>query len=300
MDSVSGVPVVAGIDNAADYICREWVDEVLLYYPGNTRAPQNIVNECAEMGVTVHRVFDLKNADRNKQFIEDIGRHTVITTAFNYVAPYQAVIKRLADIAGGIIGSVAAVIIGIVIGPIIYISSPGPILFKQVRIGRNGKTFKMLKFRSMYLDAEDRKNEFLSENRVGDGLMFKLDFDPRIIGNKVLPDGTRKTGIGEFIRKTSLDEFPQFFNVLKGDMSLVGTRPPTVDEWEKYQYHHRARLAIKPGITGLWQVSGRSEITDFEEVVRLDTEYICNFRLSLDMRILARTILVLFRRKGAM
>ena len=300
VDSVSGVPVVAGVDDAADYICREWVDEILLYYPGNTRAPQSIVSECAEMGVTVHRVFDLKNADRNKQFIEDIGSHTVITTAFNYVAPYQAIIKRFADIVGGLIGSFTAVLIGIVIGPIIYISSPGPILFRQLRIGRNGKTFKMLKFRSMYLDAEERKKEYLSENRVGDGLMFKLDFDPRIIGNKVLPDGSRKTGIGEFIRKTSLDEFPQFFNVLKGDMSLVGTRPPTVDEWEKYQYHHRARLAIKPGITGLWQVSGRSEITDFEEVVRLDTEYICNFRLSLDARILAKTIVVLFKRKGAM
>ena len=116
----------------------------------------------------------------------------------------------------------------------------------------------------------------------------------------MLPDGTRKTGIGEFIRKTSLDEFPQFFNVLKGDMSLVGTRPPTVDEWEKYQYHHRARLAIKPGITGMWQVSGRSEITDFEEVVKLDTEYICKFRLSLDLKILVKTVLVLFQRKGAM
>ncbi len=300
VDSVSGIPVVAELENAADYICREWVDEVLLYYPDNSRAPENIINECAEMGVTVHTVFNLKNVDRNKQFIEDIGNHTVLTTAFNYIAPYQAVIKRCADIIGGIVGSIAAILISIVIGPLIYISSPGPILFKQVRIGRNGKTFKILKFRSMYLDAEERKKEYLSENRIGDGLMFKLDFDPRIIGNKILTDGTRKTGIGEFIRKTSLDEFPQFFNVLAGDMSLVGTRPPTVDEWEKYQYHHRARLAIKPGITGLWQVSGRSEITDFEEVVRLDTEYICNFRLSLDIKILAKTIVVLFKRKGAL
>ena len=299
-DAVLGVPVVAELGNAADFICREWVDEILLYYPDNTKVPEKIVDECAEMGVTVHRVFDLKNVDRNKQFIEEIGNHTVLTTAYNYVAPYQALIKRIADIIGGIIGSVAAILIGIVIGPLIWISSPGPILFKQVRIGRNGKTFKILKFRSMYLDAEERKKDYLSENRIEDGMMFKLDFDPRIIGNRILPDGTRKTGIGEFIRKTSLDEFPQFFNVLTGDMSLVGTRPPTVDEWEKYQYHHRARLAIKPGITGLWQVSGRSEITDFEEVVRLDTEYICNFRLSLDIRILVKTIIVLFKGKGAM
>ena len=158
----------------------------------------------------------------------------------------------------------------------------------------------MYKIRSMYMDAEDRKEDLMEQNRVKDGMMFKLDFDPRIIGNEILPDGTKKTGIGEFIRKTSLDEFPQFFCVLKGDMSTVGTRPPTVDEWQKYEYHHRARLATKPGITGMWQVSGRSEITDFEEVVRLDTEYITNWSPGLDLRILFKTIAVLFSGKGAM
>ncbi len=124
------------------------------------------------------------------------------------------------------------------------------------------------------MNADEKKKELMTQNRVKDGMMFKLDWDPRIIGNVELPDGTKKTGIGEFIRKKSLDEFPQFFNVLKGEMSLVGTRPPTPDEWEKYEHHHRARLATKPGITGLWQVMGRSEITNFEEVVKLDTDYI--------------------------
>jgi len=140
----------------------------------------------------------------------------------------------------------------------------------------------------------------LSQNRVSDGRMFKLEWDPRVIGNRQLPDGTRKTGIGEFIRKTSLDEFPQFFNVLKGDMSLVGTRPPTVDEWEQYELHHRARLSTKPGITGMWQVSGRSEITDFDEVTRLDTEYIANWDIGLDIKILLKTISVVLKHKGAM
>lgn len=140
----------------------------------------------------------------------------------------------------------------------------------------------------------------MEQNRVKDGMMFKLDFDPRIIGNKILQDGTRKTGIGDIIRRYSLDEWPQFFNVLEGTMSVVGTRPPTVDEWEKYEYHHRARLATKPGITGMWQVSGRSEITDFEEVVRLDTEYIMNWNLGMDLKILLKTVGVLFSRKGAM
>lgn len=114
--------------------------------------------------------------------------------------------------------------------------------------------------------------------------MFKLDFDPRIIGCRQLPDGTVKKGIGNFIRDWSFDEFPQFWNVLKGDMSLVGTRPPTEDEWVRYELHHRSRLAIKPGITGMWQVSGRSNITDFEKVVELDRYYILNWSLGLDVK----------------
>ena len=158
----------------------------------------------------------------------------------------------------------------------------------------------MYKFRSMYMDAEERKKELMDQNKISDGLMFKMDFDPRIIGNKILPDGRKKTGIGQFIRKTSLDEFPQFYNILKGDMSLVGTRPPTVDEWELYEPHHRARMAFRPGLTGMWQVSGRSNITDFEEVVKLDTKYISEWSLKLDMKILFQTVLSVFKSDGAM
>lgn len=150
------------------------------------------------------------------------------------------------------------------------------------------------------MDAEERKKELMEQNRVKDGMMFKIDFDPRIIGNKVLPDGTQKSGFMDLVRRLSLDEFPQFLNVLKGDMSLVGTRPPTVDEYEKYQLHHHARLATKPGITGMWQVSGRSNITDFEEVVRLDTKYIQEWTYGLDIRILLRTVAVVLKREGSM
>lgn len=157
----------------------------------------------------------------------------------------------------------------------------------------------MYKFRSMYMDAEARKAELMKDNKLGDGKMFKLDFDPRVIGNKVLPDGTKKTGIGDFIRKTSLDEFPQFLNVLKGDMSLVGTRPPLIGEVSLYELHHRARLSIKPGITGMWQVSGRSDITDFEEVVELDRSYIENWSIGLDIKILLKTVLAVFKREGS-
>lgn len=218
----------------------------------------------------------------------------------NFATDRQAFAKRTLDIVGGLVGCILTGIIYIFIGPAIYISSPGPIFFSQVRIGQNGKPFKMYKFRSMYMDAEERKAELMDENKLGDGKMFKMDFDPRVIGNKVLPDGTHKTGIGDFIRRTSLDEFPQFFNVLKGDMSLVGTRPPTVDEWEKYDLHHRARLATKPGITGMWQVSGRSNITDFEDVVKLDRQYIAEWNFALDIKILFKTVLVVFKRDGAM
>ena len=150
------------------------------------------------------------------------------------------------------------------------------------------------------MNAEEQKKELMEANRIKDGMMFKLDYDPRIIGSKKLKDGTIKRGIGNIIREWSLDEFPQFYNVLKGDMSLVGTRPPTVDEWEKYDLHHRARLAVKPGITGMWQVSGRSNITDFEDVVRLDKKYIEEWSQALDIKILLKTFLVVFGRGGAM
>lgn len=152
----------------------------------------------------------------------------------------------------------------------------------------------------MVPDAEQRKKELMELNRIDGGRMFKLDCDPRIIGSRRLEDGTVRKGIGSFLREYSLDEFPQMFNVLRGEMSLVGTRPPTLDEWERYELHHRARLAFRPGVTGLWQVSGRSNITDFEDVVRLDMKYIDEWTLGLDIKIVLKTIGVMIRRAGAM
>ena len=145
------------------------------------------------------------------------------------------------------------------------------------------------------MDAEERKKELMDRNTI-EGNMFKMEHDPRIIGSG--KDGTRH-GIGWFIRKTSIDEFPQFLNVLKGEMSLVGTRPPLVDEWENYDLHHRARMSIKPGLTGLWQVSGRSDITDFEEVIALDMEYINNWSFKEDIKIILKTIKIIFSNEGA-
>jgi lipopolysaccharide/colanic/teichoic acid biosynthesis glycosyltransferase len=190
------------------------------------------------------------------------------------------------DIAGGLVGCFATLLICLLIGPIILIKSPGNLFYSSERIGLNGKRFKMYKFRSMIPNAEALKTSLAEQNIVKDGMMFKIKDDPRII-----------PGIGNFIRKTSLDEFPQFFNVLKGDMSLVGTRPPTVDEWEKYKPEHRMRMSIKPGLTGMWQISGRNKIVNFDDVVKLDKEYIDNWDLGLDIKILFKTVVYLFSRK---
>jgi len=298
---VDGVEVVADMDSAAMYVCREWVDEVLIVTSGSVPYPHELIEQFTETGVTVHlSLAKVTNVPGKKQFVEKIGNYTVLTTSMNYASGKQLFAKRVIDIMVGLAGCILTGIIFIFVAPVIYKASPGPIFFSQERVGKNGKKFKMYKFRSMYMDAEARKAELMKDNKLGDGKMFKLDFDPRVIGNKILPDGTKKTGIGDFIRRTSLDEFPQFFNVLKGDMSIVGTRPPLISETNLYELHHRARLAIKPGITGMWQVSGRSDITDFEEVVRLDKEYITNWNIGLDIKILLKTILVVFRKDGSM
>lgn len=294
-----GFPVFCGESAIEDFAQLNWVDEALFSIPTELALPDKLIKNFGIMGITVHIKLARVADDSSNQIVEKLEGYTVLSTSINMVSAGQLIFKRTMDICGGLVGMLLTGIIFIFVAPIIYIKSPGPIFFKQVRIGKNGKKFNIYKFRSMYMDAEKRKAELMKENKMGDGKMFKLDFDPRVIGNKILPDGTKKTGIGDFIRKTSLDEFPQFFNVLKGDMSIVGTRPPLIGEVSLYELHHRARLAIKPGITGMWQVSGRSDITDFEEVVRLDREYIENWSFGLDVKILVKTVLAVFMRDGA-
>jgi lipopolysaccharide/colanic/teichoic acid biosynthesis glycosyltransferase len=173
-----------------------------------------------------------------------------------------------------------------IIGLAIKLDSPGPVLFKQKRVGQNGRIFHLCKFRSMYIDAEEQKEHLSAQNEM-QGAMFKIQHDPRV------------TRVGKWLRKTSLDEFPQFVNVLKGEMSLVGTRPPTPDEVERYRPEHLRRISAKPGITGLWQISGRNKITDFEQVVELDCKYLDRWRFYDDIKILLRTVYVVMQRKGA-
>lgn len=296
---LSDIPVMAA-EQAVSFVCDEWVDAVMIDVPAQEEYPSRLEENFRKMGIVVHRVIAKRSETSTGQYVERIGNYTVLTSSINYATTGQLFVKRMIDIAGGLVGCILTGMICLVFGPLIYIQSPGPIFFTQTRVGKNGKPFKIYKLRTMYLDAEERKAELLASNRVKGGYMFKLEYDPRIIGNKKLDDGTIKKGIGSFLRESSLDEFPQFINVLKGDMSLIGTRPPTMDEWEKYELHHRARLAIKPGLTGMWQVSGRSEITDFEEVVKLDTQYISEWNLGLDIKILVKTVLIVFGKKGAM
>ena len=285
---IHGVPVVSSLANAAEYVCREWFDEVLIVLPEGREIPQKVFDAFTEMGITIHvKIADVNEMQGKNQTVERMGNYTVITTCINMASAGELILKRIMDICGGLVGCILTGIIFLFVAPAIYIKSPGPIFFSQYRVGKNGRKFKIYKFRSMYMDAEERKKELMKQNRVSDGLMFKMEDDPRV------------TKVGKFIRRTSIDELPQFFDVLRGDMSLVGTRPPTVDEYKQYESHHKRRLSMKPGITGLWQVSGRSDIEDFEEVVKLDVAYIDNWSLWGDVKILFKTIYVVFAGKGA-
>ncbi|MBQ9392350.1 MAG: sugar transferase [Lachnospiraceae bacterium] len=282
---IQGVPVIANADNFLEYVRTNVVDEV--YIDGNTRASSEaLATTLVELGVTVHISLVHTNFVMPNTILENYASYVVLTTSMHIASTRQLFFKRLMDIVGSLIGMIITFIAFIIFAPIIKIQSPGPVFFKQVRIGKNGRRFNFYKFRSMYVDAEERKKELMAKNEM-DGNMFKMEDDPRIIP------------IGRFMRKYSIDELPQFFNVLKGDMSLVGTRPPTEDEYEMYKFHHKARLGFKPGLTGMWQISGRSDITDFEEVVAFDTEYICNWNLGLDIKILFKTIGVVFSGKGS-
>lgn len=294
-ENLHDIPVVCRADGIPDYIQTRWVDAVFIGVGDKTILPKRLIETCLNMGLTVHDSLEGMEERTSNQYINRMGGYMVLTSSVKVASSWQVFMKRLLDICGGIVGVILTGILTIFLGPAIYIASPGPIFFSQVRIGKNGKRFKIYKFRSMYLDAEKRKKDLMDKNEMN-GLMFKMEADPRIIGSG--SDGTRH-GLGWFIRKTSLDEFPQFWNVLKGDMSLVGTRPPTEDEWKHYKPYHRARLAVKPGLTGMWQVSGRSDITDFEEVVKLDMKYVKNWCFGMDIKILFKTVFVVLAGVGS-
>lgn len=277
-----------------EYVRQDIVDEVYIDTFKDKEELDKLVQMFLDMGVTVHIGMGFLPDDLPNRFMEVIGECNCITTTIKTASTVEITLKRAMDIAGGLVGIILTGIAYLFVAPIIKKESPGPVFFKQERVGKNGRTFYIYKFRSMYMDAEERKKELMKHNEM-QGFMFKMENDPRIIGSE---KGAGK-GIGNFIRKTSIDELPQFWNILKGDMSLVGTRPPTKNEYEQYDLHHKIRLSAKPGLTGMWQTSGRSEITDFEEVVRLDKYYIENWSLWLDIKLLFKTVKVVLDRKGS-
>ncbi len=276
------------IDELEAIIKDNAVDEVIFALPKDYLGEvEKYVLMCEEMGLTVRMILDLYDLKIAKTYISNVGTLPMLTFDTVSLNQAQLFLKRLMDIVGASIGILLTSIVALFTVAAIKLESPGPAIFAQNRVGLNGRTFKLYKFRSMCLDAEARKEELQKFNQVEGGLMFKVKNDPRI------------TKVGGFIRKTSIDELPQFFNVLKGEMSLVGTRPPTIDEVSKYENYQRRRISIKPGMTGMWQVSGRSSIMDFDEVVRLDTKYIDEWSILLDIKIILKTVFVVFKKRGA-
>ena len=284
--AIKYVPVVAGKDSIIKYIQNNVIDEVFIDLPGQEKEAERLMGIFVSMGLVTHVNLAKFTARVENKRIQRFANFMVLSSSMKFATPRQLFFKRMLDIIGALVGLVETGIAFLVFAPIIKKQSPGPVFFSQERVGRNGRRFQIYKFRTMYPDAEERKKELMAQNKMS-GFMFKMDNDPRIFP------------IGHFLRKSSIDELPQFWNVLKGDMSLVGTRPPTVDEYEQYEVRHRKRLAMRPGLTGMWQVSGRSDIVDFEEVVALDAKYITEWTLSLDLKIIWKTVLIVLGQKGA-
>lgn len=285
---VDGYPVVATLDDLLEDPRREVVDVVYMNVPyASGQSLEEYIEGFEEMGIPVKlNINMLEGLEGYSRGIDLLGDVPVVSFAPRFFDYNKLLMKRVIDVIGAIVGLMLTAVAAIFVVPAIKLESPGPAVFRQKRVGKNGRYFYIYKFRSMYQDAEARKAELMAQNEMK-GQMFKMTDDPRV------------TRVGKFIRSTSIDELPQFWNILKGEMSLVGTRPPTVEEFKHYEPRHKRRLSMKPGLTGLWQVSGRSDIEDFEEVVRLDVEYIDNWNLQLDAKILLKTVVVIFKKVGA-
>ncbi len=288
-ETIQGIPVIANVEDMLEETKNIALDDVFLnigYGNEHNFDVRRMLHDFQNMGVIVHVNVDALELDMTNKRLENLGFFKVVSYSSNLYEPGQLVIKRLMDLVGGLIGLIITIIVGIFVVPAIKLESKGPAIYTSTRVGKNGRHFKMYKFRSMYADADARKAELIAKNEM-QGAMFKMENDPRI------------TKVGKFIRKHSIDELPQFLNVLKGDMSLVGTRPPTVEEVEQYKTEQKRRLSVTPGITGLWQVSGRSDIYSFDEIVKLDLEYIDQWSIGLDIKLLFKTIAVMFTGEGA-
>ena len=277
---------VVTLDNLITYATRSVVDQVVINLPSENFLIADFVSRFEMMGLPVAvNIAALEFVTNSEKAIQRFGNSSVVNFSTTFYRSSDVALKRMMDITGSLFGLMICGIVSIFLVPLIK-KDGGPAIFAQDRVGRNGRIFKFYKFRSMRVDAEEIKKDLMSQNQMQGG-MFKIENDPRI------------TKIGHFIRKTSLDELPQFWNVLKGDMSLVGTRPPTLDEYMKYTPEQKRRLSFKPGITGLWQISGRSNITNFDDVVKLDVSYLDGWTIWKDIEILLKTIKVVVMKDGA-
>ena len=288
LPEISGIPVVCDYSDMMEYVKKNVVDEIFIHLSSQIKLPiKKIIKELETMGITVNlyiNVFDMEITAQRE--LERIGNYYAVSFAPKIRSFKQIFFKRVMDILGSVVGLMITAVVTVFLAPVLLAESPGPLFFSQIRVGKNGRRFRIYKFRSMYMDAEKRKKELMSQNEM-EGFMFKMENDPRV------------TKVGKFIRKTSIDELPQFWNILKGEMSLVGTRPPTEEEFLQYEGYHKRRLSTTPGLTGLWQVSGRSNTKNFEEIVAMDIEYIDNWSLKEDIIILFKTIGVVLKGKGA-
>ena len=281
--TICGIPIVANHDGIVDYACDEWVDEVLIPPCSEDEYPEKMADIFLEMGIAVHTgIAKNGTAQGGYKQIEKIGDYTVVTSSVNYANTSALLVKRGMDIVGGLVGCLFTLIIMIFVGPAIYIASPGPIFFAQERVGRNGRKFKMYKFRSMYMDAEKRKKELMAQNEMN-GLMFKMQDDPRI------------TKVGKFIRSTSIDELPQLINILKGDMAFIGPRPLLVQYLPLYNKEQHRRHEVTPGMSGWAQVHGRNNIS-WAKKFEYDVYYVDHIGFVMDVKVFFITIKkVLFR-----
>jgi exopolysaccharide biosynthesis polyprenyl glycosylphosphotransferase len=286
-DACAGDDCLGSVERLPEILRHVEVDEVVFALNGDkTIALSEHLYVCRRMGILVRILPSLWQADDPSISVEKCQTVPFITIKSANFNATGLLYKRIMDVAGGLLGSLLFCLMYPFVAIAIKWESKGPVIFKQKRVGQHGRIFDVYKFRSMYENAEVLKKELIQNNEMN-GNMFKLKNDPRI------------TRVGNFLRLTSLDEFPQFLNVLKGEMSLVGTRPPTTDEVREYLPDHLKRLSARPGITGLWQVSGRNHIKDFEKVVELDCNYLENWRFSEDLKIILKTIYVVLKRKGA-
>ncbi len=277
---------LGSLDRIESILTEERIDEVIITLPWMyQRRIANLVSVCEHHGVRPRAVPDLFQFNLNRVDVDDLGGIPLIGIKELNLSPQARAAKRLIDILATVLIMIPAIPLGAIIALLIRLDSPGPIFFSQTRIGQHGKPFKIVKFRSMKVGAEEERDALRDQNEAS-GPLFKIKDDPR------------RTRIGKFIRRTSMDELPQFLNVLRGEMSVIGPRPALPEEVEKYEAWQKQRLEVLPGISGLPQISGRSDLT-FDEMCLLDIYYIENWSLSLDLTIMARTIPHVLLGRGA-